>query len=997
MNWISRALLVVAMVFPAVARAQMRRLGDFALTGSSLDGGVFTVRSAGPTVQLSFITPTMARVRIAPSGDLAPNPSVSVDGLHPPLTDTRVVDRGSYLLVQNVGLSLRIDKQHLRVDAYDASNQQPISLESPADGVTWDDATGAVSASRVLDPAEHLYGLGQDNANHGMLDRRGSEREMWTGQQIRSGNVTASYPVPFYLSTGIAGRGYGCFVDNPWHLNFDLGKAQPDRLSWTAPGGGVDYYLINGPSFASIIDQYTQLTGRPSMLPVWALGFWQSRCFFQSFADIDHSVTRLQHDGVPIDVAVVDSAWSQKDMDFKWSDQFLGDRTAADWIAEFHRRGLHVILSTKGPMIKADSDNYADAMAHGLFATDGHGQPMVAGYYGGDLMDVTSPNFAPWLATQLRPLTRDGIDGWWLDLNEPEGEPPQAVYHAGKSADIHNTFSTRNNKAYYDYCRDDAHEDRPVILGRAATAGTQRYSGIVWTGDINSDWPTFQAHLPELQNAGMSGLPYWTNDSGGFLSGFLHNDRYGAHAELYQRWFEFTCFAPIARAHKAGPSEPYEFGPAVEATAKHYLQLRYRLMPYLYTAMHTAATTGLPIDRALVLADQNDAGSQTARNEFLFGPDILVAPVIEPGATACSVYFPPGQWIGLEDGFAYPGGQTTVVAAPRDKLPLFVRAGAILPEAPPMTDTEQKPWDPLTLEVWPDRAAAATLYQDDEHSADYARGQFTTTTIRCTQAASGQLTLSIAPSNALFGPQTWNARLHLTRVPAGVMLDGRALAAPADWSWDEAAATLSARIAGEHAAHTVVVTLTDQTRPRPVPPHLELQATTLASSDEPPRQIAQFLPPPKLPIRIEAANFDKGGEGLAYHVASSGNPGGLYRQEGVPIIASTDAGGGYAIPSLNPGDWLAYTVDAGPGGRFTVSARVLPGTSEGTLSLLSGRTRVLTTMDIPASPAASPAWIDAAGASAFTLPPGEQILTFRVENGAFQLGHFTFSADGAAH
>ncbi|MGD0904501.1 MAG: TIM-barrel domain-containing protein, partial [Terracidiphilus sp.] len=600
--------------------AAEQQLSDLAYASHHADAGAVLIDTSGAAkLRVSFLTPTMARIQISPTGTFPANPSPAVAVVMPPLADVAVANQGETLVIKTKGLSLHLDKSHLRVDAYDGEDEKSLTLESPGNGTSWDTVTGSLRQSRILDDAEHIYGLGQDNANRGTLDRRGTVRDMWTGQQIRSGNVTANYPVPFYLSTGPDGRGYGVFVDNVWHARFDLGKTQKDRLTWTSPGGPLDYYIINGPSFKSVINQYTQLTGRPTMLPLYAFGYWQSRCFFNNFADIKKTVDRLKSGGLPLDVLVIDSNWPQVEVDFQWSQNFLSGRTAEEWIASLHAGGARVMLSTKGPMIRKDAENYPDALSKGLFATDGRGKTLTTGYYNGDLMDFTHPDMEAWLTTQLKPLSKQGVDAWWLDLIEPEGEPQQAVYHEGKSADIHNTFPLLNYRTYFDYCRSIEPEGRPVILGRAASAGTQRYSGIVWTGDINSDWPTFQAHIPEAQNTGLSGLPYWANDSGGFISGFLNRDRYGAHAELYERWFEFTCFAPITRAHKSGPAEPYEYGPVVEATARKYLQLRYRLLPYIYNIAHEAAATGLPMLRPLVLEYQNDPESATAKTEFMFG------------------------------------------------------------------------------------------------------------------------------------------------------------------------------------------------------------------------------------------------------------------------------------------------------------------------------------------------------------------------------------------
>jgi alpha-glucosidase (family GH31 glycosyl hydrolase) len=821
-NILAGLCLGLAAGLTLTATAAEHQLSDLAYTGHHVEGGAFIIDTSGAAkLRISFLTPTMARVQIFPTGIFSTNPSPAVAGVMPPLRDVRVLNQKDALVIKTAGLSLHLEKSHLRVDAYDADDKKPLTLESPGDGTSWTD-TGTNRQSRILDDAEHIYGLGQDNANRGTLDRCGTVREMWTGQQIRSGNVTANYPVPFYLSTGADGRGYGVFVDNVWHMRFDLGRTQKNRLSWTSPGGPIDYYIINGPSFKSVIDQYTQLTGRPTMLPLYAFGYWQSRCFFNNFADIQHTVNRLKSGGLPLDILVIDSNWAQVDMDFIWSRNFLSGRTPEDFLAGLHAGGAKVMLSTKGPMIRSDAENYPEALSKGLFATDGNGKTITTGYYHGQLMDFTHPEMEPWLATQLKPLSKQGIDAWWLDLIEPEGEPPQAVYYAGKSADIHNTFPLLNYRTYFEYQRSIDPTGRPVILGRAASAGTQRYSGIVWTGDVNSDWPTFRAHIPEAQNTGLSGLPYWANDSGGFISGFLNNDRYGAHAELYERWFEFTCFAPITRAHKAGPAEPYEYGPAVEATAKKYLQLRYRLLPYIYNIAHEAATTGLPMLRPLILEFQNDPASATAKTEFMFGDDLLVAPVIWAGATNRQVYFPPGNWISYDEGFEIAGGVTNLVAAPHDRIPLFVRAGTILPTAPDMMYSGEKPWDPITLDVWPAGESTGSLYQDDDNTTAFTKGESTTTIFHCAGQPGKKIAFEIQPSNKKFGPRQWFIKFHLTSVPTAVKLDGKMMLATAvdststGWVFDADGGTLAVRLPGGHVAHSLAITLDGSSHPRPV-------------------------------------------------------------------------------------------------------------------------------------------------------------------------------------
>jgi hypothetical protein len=326
---------------------------------------------------------------------------------------------------------------------------------------------------------------------------------------------------------------------------------------------------------------------------------------------------------------------------------------------------------------------------------------------------------------------------------------------------------------------------------------------------------------------------------------------------------------------------------------------------------------------------------------------------------------------------------------------LFVRAGTILPMAPDMMFTSEKPWDPITMQIWPEGDSTGSLYQDDDNTTGFKHGEFTLTTFHCVEQPGKSVTFDIHPSNQKFGPKEWIACFHLTSVPTAVTLDGKPVAATTDqfanpgWAFDTTNDTLTVRLPGERVGHSVAVTLDGSAHPRPVAPKVDAPPISESSAAVAAKEIAQFLPPPILPIRIEAANFDKGGEGLAFHVASP-DTNSVYRQEGVPIINSTDAGGGYAIPDLKQGDWLAYTLDAGDGGWFSVSARVLPAT-DGELVFLRERVKTLASVDIPAPGADGAKWISVPGRSLFYLPPGEFILTARVAKPGFQLGNFTFT------
>ncbi|HXT00580.1 MAG TPA: TIM-barrel domain-containing protein [Elusimicrobiota bacterium] len=782
---------------------------------------------------------------------------------------------------------------------------------------------GAWTLTYPLGRDERLLGLGQDNRNNGRLDRRGTIRELWAGQKIESGNVTAQYPVPFLLSTGRGGRAYGLFFDDTARMTFDLGKTDPDVLRVEADGGELDLYVIDGPKPADVLERYTALTGRPSLPPLWALGYWQSKCTYYDWAQLDEAYRQLTARGFPVDVMVIDADWPEVMTDYRWAPRWLAQKqTPAEKIADYARRGVHIVMSQSGPMVKSESPTFASGWARGVFATDGKGGPVEAGWYGGKLLDFTSPQMNDWLWPQTRVLDESGISGWWLDLTEPEGEPPRTRYHAGSPAEVHNQYSFLSTLSF-EGVQLAVHPDRrPFVLTRAGSAGLERHHAAVWTGDVYSDYATLRAHPPEMLNSGLSGFAYWTSDTGGFLVGDYKNDRFGAHARLYERWMQFSAFGPITRAHKAGGvPEPYGLGTATEQGARHYLKLRYRLMPYIYSYAWEASRTGLPLTRALLLEFPGDPGSVAAPgDEYLFGRELLVAPVLREGLANRSVYFPPGKWFDWDDGVEYEGGRDWVVRAPQDRIPVAVRAGAIIPMAPDMKNTGEKPWDPLTVEIYPSGSSSFTLYRDDGASFDYLKGRATVTKIDSDETPSA-VRVRIAESNKLFAAKEYVLHLHLRRAPASLKKG---------WSWDAGARVLTIPLrSGAALEHSASVALSARELPPRLAPVLKADAFDpkgeAAGASGP---VPHFFPPSPLPARMKAIYYDNGGEGVAFH-------------------ATHPLSGADALTGLRAGDWLRYTIDAVTGGYHDLTVRAA--SASGGRLRFEVQGQAVATVDVPAT------------------------------------------------
>jgi alpha-glucosidase len=974
---------------PASALAALALAALAAAPCAAEDAGAtqVTVKSpSGASLRVEAVEPHIMRIWLEPSGAFAREASLALapaPRLRIPLKRT---DEGESVSVDTGALRVTVSRDTLAFGVR-AGIAGPALLEDAriAAGV----GGGPWTLTETLADSERLFGLGQDNRNNGRLDRRGVVRDLWAGQQIESGNVTAQYPIPFLLSTGRDGHAYGIFLDNVHRMRFDLGKSRGDQLRVDADGGEIDLYVLDGPRLCDVIERYTLLTGRPSLPPLWALGYWQSKCTYYDWSALDDAYGQLAERGFPVDVMVIDADWPEVVTDYAWAKRWIESGrglTPAQKIAEYAKKGVRIIVSQSGPMVQQASPTFAPGWAMGVFATDGRGNPVECGYYGGKLLDFTHPRINEWLWPQTRRLNEQGVSGWWLDLDEPEGEPPQTHYHAGRPAEIHNEYSLLCTLSFEGVQLAVHPGQRPFILTRAGPAGLQGHHAAVWTGDIYSDYATYRAHPPEMLNSGLSGLAYWTCDTGGFLTGYYRDDQLGAHARLYERWMQFSAFSPITRAHKAGGApEPYAYGIATEQGTRHYLRQRYRLLPYIYSHAWQASRTGLPIVRPLVLEFPDDPRCVAAPgDEYLFGSELLVAPVLYEGQSNRRVYVPPGTWVDWDTGCDYEGGRDWVVAAPQNRIPVLVRPGAIIPMAPDMRNTAEKPWDPLTVEVYPQGRSEFTLYRDDGSTFAYRSGDYTTTRFACDATDPRTVAFTIVESNKLYAPKTYLLRLHLRESPTSVALDGLGIERGA-LSWDADGRVLSVELASAGlTGHAVGIALDGRPlSPRPAPiltaDVIDPKGEVAGSGGRP---TPHFFPAPTLPATLRASNYDNGGEGVAFHSTRPAPSQALYRADDFGLSPTSDAGGGYALAGLRAGEWARYSVDCGNGGYFDVTVRAASASGGGRLRLVA-LDQTLAQLDVPAT-GSGDAFRDLRLPGVY-LNPGETSLLAFVEAPGFSL------------
>lgn len=536
------------------------------------------------------------------------------------------------------------------------------------------------------------------------------------------------------------------------------GSAQDaDTSLWSEVGDGIDYYFVHGPALADVVAGYRTLTGRASLLPRWAFGLWQSRQRYETAQQSLDVVDEYRRRGIPLDVIVQDWLyWPQE----RWgSHEFDATRfpDPAGWVRALHERNARLLISV-WPKFYPGTEHFAALQAGGFLyqpnldqnVRDWIDQPYT--FY-----DAFHPAARKLYWSQLeKTLLPLGVDAWWLDGTEPDlmPVPELATTHSqmmptagGTAARVLNAYPLVNSAAVYEGQRQARPDQRVAILTRSGFAGQQRHAAAVWSGDITSTWTALRKQLPAALGLSLSGLPYWTMDVGGFSVPARYNTRNPAPAdledwrELNARWFQFGTFTPILRVHGEKPfRELWEFGgddhPATRSLLA-FNQLRYRLLPYIYSVAGAVTRAHDVFMRPLLMDFPEDAAVRSIADQYLFGPAVMVSPVLSPGARSRPVYLPatPGGWFDFWTGghVAKPGWCDA--PAPYERLPLHVRAGSILPIGPALTHTAEKVADELTVWIYAGADGHFTLQEDDGLTNAHERGDFSLIPLRWDDAA----------------------------------------------------------------------------------------------------------------------------------------------------------------------------------------------------------------------------------------------------------------------
>ncbi|WP_426257456.1 TIM-barrel domain-containing protein [Sphingomonas sp. DC1600-2] len=671
---------------------------------------------------------------------------------------------------------------------------------------------------KSLPITEHFYGLGDKT---GGLDRRGKEFVDWNTDAF--GFTSADDPIyksiPFFLSTGAPGGSYGILLDNTYRTWFDFGHRDADTLTFGGPDGPIDYYFVAGPSLAEVTRHYADLTGHAPLAPKWALGYQQSRYSYMSADEIREIARHLRADRVPTDVIWMDIDYQDRNRPFTTNPKTFPDLPKLT--ADMKAQGIKLVAITDLHIAKVETGYapYTSGKRGDEFVKNPDGTDYVAPVWPGASVfpDFTQTKSRTWWGTLYKGFLDDGIAGFWNDMNEPaifntptKTMPLDTVHRiasddfaprTGDHREIHNVYGMQNTRATYDGLLKLRPDERPFVMTRASYAGGQRYA-VTWTGDNSATWDHLKLSVQQIINLGLSGFAYSAADVSGFAG--------GPSPDLLTRWFEIGAFTPVFRDHSATGTprvEPWVDGPDHLAIRRRFVEERYRLMPYFYALADQNSRFGDPIMRP-VFYDYPSAASMGCNQSMAFtlGKALLIAPPPSPESPQTyDVCLPAGgwydYWTGLRAGT--PEAATTgpiqsatqavptehakserVLETPRlDRLPVFVRAGTILPRQPLVQSTAQTPSGPLMLDIYPGGDCSGTLYEDDGTTLGYQRGAFFRQTVRCATTATG-ITVTFDSKEGSLAPW-WKqiaVTLHGWQGPGRVTQNGASLNAESDVS-----------------------------------------------------------------------------------------------------------------------------------------------------------------------------------------------------------------------
>ena len=641
-----------------------------------------------------------------------------------------------YAQVRSDSISIRINRRDGSWSALTGDGSTIARLVDQATTIAFDH-TGMIfetSVSLEAVPGEAYLGLGEKT---GPINKRGLSFVFWNTDivpyHIDSDPLYLS--IPFFIAVR-PDHVWGCFLNESWRTEVDLAKADPGQIRWSSSGSEMDLYLFSGPTLRDVVQQYTRLTGRTPLPPLWSLGAQQNRWGYEKAEDVLRVIQGYRHHGLPLDAVYMDLDHMVANKAWTWNREVFSDPERL--VEKAAAQGVKLIpIVNPGIKVEPGYAVYDEAVKQNYLVATDRGVPLHGEVFPSPSVfpDLLREEVQTWWGDLHQDFIKAGIAGFWNDMNEPsnfsisgskhsavktdddglgkiEGRtlPYDARHGKKRHLEVHNLYGLCMCKSSFEAAQRFAPNKRPFVLTRAGFAGSQRY-GPVWTGDVSSSWSHLSASIPMLVGLGLSGMPFCGADVGGF-----HGDTTG---ELLVRWYQLAAFYPFLRNHSHKMSvrqEPWQFGEPFLAYIREALDLRYQLLPTLYTLMFEAATTGHPVIRPLayVKADEESLLSDDA---FLFGENVLVAPITHANASRRSVYLPPGEWLEYpnlsECLLPREGGQFVALEASLNRVMTYVRSGGLVALTRSTSHTTTANWHHIEWHINPSSRVEGVLYEDE--------------------------------------------------------------------------------------------------------------------------------------------------------------------------------------------------------------------------------------------------------------------------------------------
>ena len=683
-------------------------------------------------LKVTVLRDSLIRFRFTTKGYFSNDFSYAVDKSHSHgYNFLEVSEVEDYYQIKTSKVKCRIQKIDMRLSIFDLEDN--IILEDEL-GFHWEESYeyggNIVKMSKASKDGECFYGLG-DKATQ--MNLKGKRLENFATDQyaFQKDQEPLYKVVPFYI--GLQNKqSYGIFFDNTFRTYFDFCHERRNVTSYWAEGGEMNYYFIYGPEMQDVVTTYTHLTGKPELPPLWALGYHQCKWSYYPESNLKEVAAKFRELKIPCDALYLDIDYMEGFRCFTWNKEYFPDPKRM--VAELAEDGFKTVVIID-PGIKIDKEYaiYKEALEKDYFCKRADGPYMKGKVWPGEcnFPDYTNPAVREWWAGLFKELISDiGVKGVWNDMNEPAVmEVPNKTFPMDVRHDYdgnpcshrkaHNIYGTQMARATYHGVKRFAYPKRPFVITRSAYAGAQRYTSS-WTGDNVATWEHLWIANIQVQRMSISGMGFTGSDIGGFAE--------QPSGELYARWIQLGVFHPFCRTHSSGDhgnQEPWAFDEEVIDITRKFVNLRYQLLPYLYTMFWQYIEEGIPMLKPLVYYDQEDIQTHYRNDEFVFGNQILVCPILEPNAVGRRMYIPRGQWYNYWTNEEIKGGKEIWVDTKFDQIPIFIKAGAVIPKYPVQQYVGELEFDELTLDIYyKEGKEKSVVYEDAQDGYDYKKGRY---------------------------------------------------------------------------------------------------------------------------------------------------------------------------------------------------------------------------------------------------------------------------------